>query len=118
VNNAQTAIDRAQMEFCAQHGASFVPAEGGVKSGVASSTKGRVPMNGLRHPLEGGTTGWYIWFGEEFSSAPDFFEPVHTRHLYDEYPEMSKLLGLPPGYRFLLAGDYLDVWYDPSLTNP
>ena len=24
-------------------------------------------------------------------------------------------LALPPGWRFLLAPDYEDVWYDPSL---
>jgi hypothetical protein len=74
-------------------------------------------MNGLRHPQENGTTGWYIWFGDKFSEAADFFEPVHTYHIYEDYPEVVKLLGLPPGYRFLLADDYLDVWYDPSLLN-
>ena len=32
-------------------------------------------------------------------------------------PEVLEFLGLPPGYRFLLAIDYVDVWYDPSLLN-
>src|SRR6185312_10250319 len=105
----------SQREFCIAKGAEYVSADPDLKSGFALSTKGRKPINGLRHPPEADTTGWYIWCGEEFSEAPDFFDPIHTRHICDEYPELEKLLGLPPGYRFLLDGDYLDVWYDASL---
>jgi len=28
-----------------------------------------------------------------------------------------RLLGLAPGWRFLLSGDYLDVWFDPALLT-
>jgi hypothetical protein len=94
-----------------------IPAKPDLKSGLAVSTKGRIPMNGLRHPVEGGTTGWYIWFGEDFSNDADFFAPMHTSHIYDEYPAVIKLLGLPPGYRFLIADNHLDVWYDASLLD-
>jgi hypothetical protein len=76
-----------------------------------------IPINGLRHPVVGETSGWYIWCGRIFSDAPDFFAPLHTFHLYEDYPEIAHLLGLPPGYRFLLAGDSLDVWFDASLLN-
>jgi hypothetical protein len=68
-------------------------------------------------PAIGDTTGWYIWFGEEFSTAPDFFVPLHVSHVYDNHPELIRLLGLGPGYRFLLAGIYLDVWFDPALLK-
>jgi hypothetical protein len=87
------------------------------KAGFAASTKGLIPMNGLRHPVKGETNGWYIWCGETLSESPDFFVPIHTYHLYQEYPEFAALLALPPGYRFLLAGDHLDVWYDGSLLS-
>jgi hypothetical protein len=109
--------EETQRAFCAQYQAEYVQAPPKIKSGIALSTKGRKPMNGLRHPQENDTTGWYIWFGDQFSEATHFFEPVHTYHIYEDYPEIVKLLGLPPGYRFLLADDYLDVWYDPSLLN-
>jgi len=56
--------------------------------------------------------GWYIWCGETFSEAADFFASECARHLYDDAPEAGRLLGLPPGYRFFLAGDRLDVWFD------
>ncbi len=85
--------------------------------GFASSTEGRLPINGLRHPPGGGASGWYIWCGEEFSDASDFFVPLHARHVYERHPELIRLLGLPPGYRFLVAGDYLDIWYDSSLVD-
>ena len=63
------------------------------------------------------TSGWYIWCGEEYSKASDFFSPTHAKHIYKEYPTLTKYLGLPPGYRFLIAGDYVDVWYDASLLE-
>ena len=107
----------AQQAFCSVHNASYVPAPGHTKLGFAVSTSGLLPINGLRHPISGDTNGWYIWCGEQFSDSPDFFAPLHARHLYEKYPEIIKLLGLPPGYRFLLAGDYLDIWYDPALLD-
>jgi hypothetical protein len=32
-------------------------------------------------------------------------------------PQVAGFLGLPPGYRFLLAGDHVDVWYDEKLLD-
>lgn len=113
----QAKIESQQKAVCVERGVEYVPARTELKSGFALSTKGSKPLNGLRHPPEGNTTGWYIWCGEHFSEAPDFFAPVHTSHIYEDYPELTKLLGLPPGYRFLIADDYLDIWYDASLLN-
>jgi len=83
--------------------------------GFALSTKGKTPINGLRHRPQGDTCGWYLWCGETFSRSPDFFSPLHVKHVYEDHSEIRKLLGLAPGYRFLLAGDYLDVWFDQSI---
>ena len=47
----------------------------------------------------------------------DFFKPLHVEHLADWCPEIRKYLGLPPGWRFLIAGDHEDVWYDESLLD-
>jgi|SRR5580700_3669818 hypothetical protein len=109
--------EEIQREFCRKQAAQYAAAPGNTKIGFALSTKGLVPINGLRHPPKGETNGWYIWCGEEFSDESDFFDPLHARHVYEEYPDLVKLLGLPPGYRFLLASDYLDVWFDASLLN-
>ena len=110
-------ISELQMSFCREHGSEYVPTPGGSKLGYALSTKGRRPINGLRHPLTGDVNGWFIWCGEEYSEAQDFFAPLHASHLNDDQPEISKLLGLAPGYRFLLDGDFIDVWHDASLLN-
>ena len=32
-------------------------------------------------------------------------------------PEVLPFLGLPPGYRFLLADTTQDVWFDESLLS-
>ena len=113
----QAKIESQQKALCAEQRAEYVPANTELKSGFALSTKGLKPINGLRHPPEGDTTGWYIWCGEHFSEAEEFFAPVHTSHIYEDYPELAKLLGLPPGYRFLIADGYLDIWYDASLLD-
>jgi hypothetical protein len=64
--------------------------------GFAPSTKGKLPVNALRHPLVDDTNGWYIWCGEDFSDETNFIAPLHTSHIYEGYPEIAKFLGLPP----------------------
>ena len=44
-------------------------------------------MNGLRHPAQGDTSGWYLWCGEEFSTSTEFFQPLHASHVYEEFPD-------------------------------
>jgi hypothetical protein len=110
-------IEEAQQTLCARYVAVFVNTPPDDKVGFATATAGLTPINGLRHPPTVGTSGWYIWCGESFSEAADFFEPLHAAHIYEALPVATHLLGLPPGYRFLLAGDYLDVWYDEKLLD-
>jgi hypothetical protein len=110
-----TKIEQSQKTLCSQYGAQFLSTPLQDKVGFASETAGLKPINGLRHPASAGTSGWYIWCGESFSKSADFFSPLHASHIYKEMPGLSRLLGLPPGYRFLLAGEYLDVWYDEKL---
>ena len=110
-------VEEAQRKICEHHNAVFVPACDSVNSGFALRTEGHLPINGLRYPATPDTTGWYLWCGETYSDDKDFFQPVHTIHLYEKYPTVAQLLGLPPGYRFLAVGDYLDVWLDPNLLQ-
>jgi hypothetical protein len=110
-------IETAQRALCLERNASFLRAPSDSKLGFAIVTEGSRPMNGLRHPPAGDTNGWYIWFGEEASTSADFFAPLHTSHVYERYPDSTSLLGLPAGYRFILDGSYLDVWFDAALLN-
>jgi hypothetical protein len=72
------------------------------------------PLHGLRHPATVTTSGWYLWAGE-WSPAADFFKAVHTVHLDTWAADAVPYLGLPPGWRFLLAPGYEDVWFDESI---
>jgi hypothetical protein len=111
-------IIQQQQETCRTYGVRWVAAPDAMKVGLAPNVRaGLQPLNGLRHPPEGDTTGWYIWAGQEFSDAADFFEPVHVSHLADLCPSVLRLLGLPPGSRFLTDGAHLDVWEDLSLLD-
>ncbi|MCA9608752.1 MAG: hypothetical protein KC619_24280 [Myxococcales bacterium] len=84
--------------------------------GIARNVReGLLPINGLRIRPGGQTCGWYIWAGEEMSQADDFFVPLHVAHLDEWCPEVLPYLELPPGWRFLIAPGYEDVWFDPDL---
>lgn len=110
-------VEEIQRSFCEELEYEYIPADAYLKVGVALETKGQLPVNGLRHSPAGGTTGWYLWGGQEFPLDDESFSPVHTHHLIQLWPEVVKFLGLPPGYRFLVADDYVDVWFDPVLLE-
>lgn len=109
---------REQEEVAKQHGVVPMPVAPRSKVGLAiTSLRIEWPLNGLRHPPDRGTNGWYIWAGEELSQDPDFFQPLHVEHLADYVPQVVPYLSLPPGFRFLLAPDYEDVWEDKTLLE-
>lgn len=102
---------------CARHGAPFVVTLLDDTAGVARNVgAGVLPLNGLRH-RRGTTSGWFIWAGDDLSDADDFFVPTHVRHLVDRCPEILPMLGLGEGWRFLIAPDHEDVWFDPALLD-
>lgn len=110
--------DIQQRALCERYGTDYSPLPNGMQVGIARNVRdGILPVHGLRHPPAGDTTGWYIWAGGEPSDDPDFFVPLHVEHLDTWCPEAIRFLGLPPGWRFLVAGDYEDVWRDSSLLN-
>jgi len=113
----QKTVEHIQKAFCRELGTGYDPAPPESILGFAVTTKGQLPINGLRHPPAGGTNGWYLWCGETYSPAPDFFVSTHAKHAYEDLPSVSKLLGLPPGYRFLAAGGTIDIWFDENLLK-
>lgn len=109
----------AQRKICEHFGVVPMASPPDMKVGLARSVRnGDLPINGLRHPPEADTSGWFIWAGEELSDDPDFFEPTHVGHLAELRPEVVPYLALPPGWRFLITPGHEDVWEDPSLREP
>jgi hypothetical protein len=51
----------------------------------------------------------------EYSDDEDFFSPQHAQHVFDARPEITEYLGLPPGWGFVIAPGFEDVWQDDSL---
>jgi hypothetical protein len=110
-------MDQSQAAICRRVGVECQPSEQNLKLGLALATLGQQPINGLRHPAEDDATGWYIWAGGELSAADDFFQPVHVNHLAELLPQVIPYLGLPPGWRFLLAPGVEDLWFDEALLD-
>jgi len=111
-------MEDEQRRVCAEWGAEFVASPAGCKLGLARDFDPEAqPINGLRHPASEGVSGWYIWAGEELASDPDYFEPVHVSHFEAAYPQLAKYLGLAPGWRFLVAQEHEDLWYDGQLLQ-
>lgn len=101
-----------QQKVCAEHQVPWTPPEGGAIVGLARDVgAGRWPVHGFRRPVGDTTCGWHLWAGEvKPGQDADYFQPVHVEHLYERCPEALPYLGLPPGWRFLIAPDYSDVW--------
>lgn len=109
-------ITEIQLELVNKLGADFLECSLDLKLGLSPNVfSANGPIHGLRHPLEGDTSGWYIWSGE-LSHTPDFFQPFHVQHLIKKLPILIPYLGLAPGWRFIIDHEeYEDVWEDPSL---
>ena len=105
-----------QEQICVRIGVNAVPAGSHEKLGIALATIGQSPINGLRIRLEG-TCGWFIWCGEATSDNPDFYQPLNVSHIAEYLPSVEPYLSLPPGYRFLIADEYEDIWFDPGLLS-
>ncbi|RCW41263.1 immunity protein Imm33 domain-containing protein [Paenibacillus prosopidis] len=117
MSNLQSII-LEQKELCRKYQADFVHSSNDDKLGISLNVKGnKLPINGLRLYPDKGTSGWFIWAGEELSQDPDFFVPLHIEHVEEWVPNIIKFLGLAPGWRFLVAENYEDVWYDQEILN-
>lgn len=110
-------VTEEQLNVCTAQLVAPVPPLDGEKAGVALGTLDQVPLNGLRHRPEGGTSGWYIWGGTTLSEAPGFFAPLHHHHVREHCAAALPYLALPPGWRFLVAPGQVDVWFDPALLE-
>ncbi|WP_345817714.1 hypothetical protein AAGS40_30425 (plasmid) [Paraburkholderia sp. PREW-6R] len=107
-----------QRDVCMRFGADFFGCDLSLKVGVARNVQdGLRPLNGLRLQPGNDVCGWYLWAGDEFSHAEDFFVPLHGIHLKEWAPLVIPYLGLPPGWRFLITEQYEDAWEDPQLLE-
>jgi hypothetical protein len=111
-------LEKLQIQKCRKYGAEYLAAHSALKVGVSRDLfSGSMPLNGLRHPPDSGTCGWFLWSGIELSSDPNFFVPMHLYHLQEGKSLILPFLGLAPGWRFLTDGISEDVWYDKSLLD-
>lgn len=111
----ESELTEIQLAVCEKFSAEFLESPGNLKVGISENVKlGEYPIHGLRHRPAGDTTGWYIWAGE-YSEDPDFFKPVHVKHINSWNPLILPYLGLAPSWRFLITEKYEDVWQDSSL---
>jgi hypothetical protein len=112
-----------QVPVCARFSAALTPVDERVNSAVSEHIiggrfykEGIWPLHGERFLPTPTTTGWYIYAGENTGEV-DFYKAVHSAHLDTWCTDAVPYLGLPPGWRFLLAPGYEDVWFDEALLT-
>jgi hypothetical protein len=111
-------LEDKQRAICQKYSAEYCPPASRSKVGLSRDVDTNIePLNGLRHPPQGDSSGWYIWRGPELSDAEDYFQPMHVEHIPQECLEAADFLALPPGWRFLVAPGHVDVWFDEALLN-
>jgi len=105
-----------QQQICQRFNAQYMPPDAHEKVGIALRTLANVPLHAVRVQPENGDCGWYIYGGEHSTDA-DFYQPLCAAHLPEYCDRIIPYLGLPPGWRVLLAPDYEDVWFDEELLK-
>ena len=113
-------MESDQKAICEKYGSAFVPPDPELKIGIALETLKLSPVYGTRLKKENGTTGWYIYAGENsYTEDPDFYKPVCSVLIADYCPIVEKYLGLEPGFRFIIdQNGYEDAWKDKTLLEP
>jgi hypothetical protein len=107
-----------QKEVCIKFGAIPCYCDNNVSIKIAKQTIGKLPINGLRRATAKGESGWAIWCGANLPDGDDeFFSNLPTFNIQRSLAEAHKFLALPPGYRFLIAGAFAKVWFDPDLLD-
>lgn len=103
--------ETAQRKLCDRYLAEFTPIDWALRVAIADDFfTDTLPKNGIRIAVEGNMTGWYLFAGEAMSEANHYYKPYCADHLPDLLPAVIPYLGLPVGWRFLLAPNYEDVW--------
>ena len=91
------------------------PADG---MGLAMATLRELPLNGMRYLQPEGSSGWYIWGGENRRETADFFTAIQVRDVGDYLSNIKPFLDLPPGFCFRIdKGGQKKVWFDGSLLD-
>ncbi|MEH6459094.1 immunity protein Imm33 domain-containing protein [Chitinimonas sp. JJ19] len=105
-----------QKKICEKYDSAFMPLGDHEMIALALQTVGMNPVHGIRmRQVEQGDVGWFLYCGE-YSSADDFYKPMHAEHLIRILPIVCQYLALAPGYRFIIdAQGYEDVWYDDTV---
>lgn len=100
-----------QAEICKNYGVS--PLEPEEKVAIALNALNDSPIYGTRIELpENGDISWFFYCGK-YSKADDFYQVIHTKHLYDKLPEVVNYLYLPEGSKFIIdRNGYEDIWFD------
>lgn len=122
-SNKDTKLDpvwlNKQNQLCLLKGVPCIATQGWHMVAVSKDLlNGKMPINGLRHPITEKLSGWYIWSGEEMDQDPEFWVVKHASHFAEEMPYLLQYLGLPPGWRFQIDDKgYEDVWEDKKLLQ-
>lgn len=111
----EESLHELQQRICRTYGAGFEPPPPHSKVGIALHTLDRIPIHGVRLPPTETTCGWYIYAGDEWSDADDFYSPLCVEHLPEYCKHALPFVCLPPGWQFMTDGmGFVDVWQAPA----
>lgn len=110
--------ETTQLEVCRRFGVQPMAPEPDELVGIARNIhSGLRPLQGMRYLPEEACCGWLLWAGDEPGEEEGFFQPMHVSHLAEWAPDLVPYLALLPGWRFLIAPGYVDVWFDDALLD-
>lgn len=106
-----------QREVCKRFGATHYASDENNTVYFAGETQGLLPVHGER--VRGGEnqSGWYVWCGGNRFDRDDFFQEMSVFEFAGRVPLAYSFLGLPPGFKFLVAGGHQRAWLEEGLLE-
>lgn len=111
-----------QRELCASLGEEFAPPHFSdfalVSDGVLER---KPPIEGVRYPPDSPSSGWI--FTTDLCSPGDYqsLKKVHLYHVTSVWPELHRIVGVPPGYYFRICSKEdsreSGLWFDKDIAK-
>jgi hypothetical protein len=110
-----------QRQVCEALGAPCLPVDVGAALAVGHAEAATpLVLRGLRLRPAGGASGWYVWAEASGAVEPESLAPLRPTDAAEvaaRYPQVTRFLGLPPGWRFELRAGREHVWFDRRLLE-
>jgi hypothetical protein len=108
-------LETLQRQICKKYESKYIEFNPSDRVAIVLQSLGQQPIYAVRVALQKqDNVSWFIHCGE-YSSADDFYQPLHASHLQQYLHEILPYLALEHGHHVIIDKyGYEDVWMNPT----